>query len=646
MSLFDFHSVAQETEQEQPQDGREPGIVVLPYMQWSTRDSMTILWETEEPATSTVEYGEALLNATEPNLSEQKSIDGYRRMHEVELTGLKAESNYFWRVVTRWESGKKWTSPTYTFRTAVNDDTAYMFALIGDTQRNGETPWAWSVISKQIWRKRPNFVVLAGDLVDWGPRKEDWIEHFFPGGQALMARVPIFTVLGNHEGDADFYYQYMKNPKPEYFYSFQYGNAEFFMIDSNRDVSEGSEQFNWLDQALAKSTATWKIAVHHHPPYSSDSNDHGDSYKALSTLGTHARNLVPLYDQYNVDFCLFGHTHLYERSWPLKDGRINQEEGTIYINSGGAGGYIEEFTPTRNWFTLEQLDGHHFCTFSIFDRTLVFKAIDYEGRVFDAFELKKEKADQVSVIQPPVPVIRSSLSVFQESTEIHIDPGLENIDIYYTLDGTEPTSRSIHYTGPIKLRESATLKARSFSNDGKAGRVNTRVFEKMHPLPSVQLGSRLPGLAYRYYEGDWKSEKEGFFRDGNIRDQGLLSSLSFESFPPDGAPLWGMIVDGYLEVPTTDTYTFYALDSKGLEIHVDDKKVFTSRGSKQLNCSLVLEEGFHSIHIKSLQQTHRRSFGFGFYHPQLGRMRFLPEQLWHSPGEARQTAGTGEALRP
>lgn len=614
---------------QQPAPAMEPGFVVLPYMQWSTKNSMTILWETEEPANSTVEYGEAQLNASEPNLSQQKTLDGYRLMHEVELTDLKTETNYFWRVVTKTQSGKTYVSATYSFKTAVQDSTAYMFALIGDTQRNDETPWAWSVISKQIWRKRPNFVVLAGDLVDWGPRKEDWTEHFFPGGQALMARVPMYTVLGNHEGDADFYYQYMVNPKPEYYYSFKYGNAEFFMIDSNRDLSEGSEQYDWLDQALAKSTATWKIAIHHHPPYSSDSDDHGDTYKGLSTLGTDARNLVPLYDKYNLDFCLFGHTHLYERSWPLKNDRINQKDGTIYINSGGAGGYTEAFAPTRSWFTLEQREGHHFCTFSVFDHTIVFKAIDYEGRVFDAFELKKEKENKVAIVQPPVPLIQSDKFVFENSTEVTLEPGLNNLNIYYTLDGTEPTTRSTKYIGPFQLEKSATLNARSFSKDGKAGRVGTRVFEKMSPLKATQAGNKMPGFAYRYYEGNWKADKENFFNTNNLKDQGVLTSLNFRNFNPNNVPLWGVEVEGYFEVKSTDTYTFYAVDSRGLEIYLNDQLLFSSNDEQQVNKSLVLEKGLHKIYIKSYQQHHRSSFGFGFYHPDMGRMPIKATQVWH-----------------
>jgi phosphodiesterase/alkaline phosphatase D-like protein len=62
------------------------------------------------------------------------------------------------------------------------------------------------------------------------------------------------------------------------------------MIDSNRDLYEGSEQYNWLEWELSKSTAMWKIAMHHHPPYTSDSNDYGDTAKELSNLGSKSRN--------------------------------------------------------------------------------------------------------------------------------------------------------------------------------------------------------------------------------------------------------------------------------------------------------------------------------------------------------------------
>ncbi|MBK8654535.1 MAG: metallophosphoesterase [Haliscomenobacter sp.] len=70
-------------------------------------------------------------------------------------------------------------------------------------------------------------MVHAGDVVDQGLDKNDWLDNFFPNGHILTSRIPMYTVLGNHEQDSPFYYQYMVAPAPEYYYTFTYGNAQF-----------------------------------------------------------------------------------------------------------------------------------------------------------------------------------------------------------------------------------------------------------------------------------------------------------------------------------------------------------------------------------------------------------------------------------
>lgn len=53
---------------------------------------------------------------------------------------------------------------------------------------------------------------------------------------------------------------------------------------------------------------------------------------------------------------------------------------------------------------------------------------------------------------------------------------LDNADIRYTLDGSEPTASSTRYTGPIAISKSCTLRAAAFRNDGRS-RVATQTFE-------------------------------------------------------------------------------------------------------------------------------------------------------------------------
>lgn len=357
-------------------------FVAEPYLQNGTKSSMTILWETTKNATSVVEYGERV------PLTETFSISGERSFHEVTLSGLKTGGNYFYRVVSTTASGERLESEVYTFRTTIEDNQPFAVMMLSDTQTN---PVIWGKIATLGWKQRPNFVVHAGDLVGTGGNDSQWIDHFLRPGHILMSRFPMYSIPGNHEDDHANYYKYMANPdNPEYRYTFTYGNSRFFMLDSNKDLKEGSEQYIWLEQQLQKSNDTWKIVVHHHPVYTSDENDYGDTYKEPSTLGSmRMRDLHKLYDKYGVDMVFYGHIHDYERTWPIRDGRVDHKDGTRYIQIGGAGGGLEDYAPTRSWFSAKLHRDHHFVMMNIAGNHLEFQAIDQNGIVFDQFQIVK-----------------------------------------------------------------------------------------------------------------------------------------------------------------------------------------------------------------------------------------------------------------
>ncbi len=613
------------------QQAAPDSFLVKPYLQHATKHEIHILWETTAPATTTLEYGEALLKAKSPNLSRTKSLAGTRLLHEVKLDSLLPATKYLYRIRSTTDKGQEIVSETYTFKTAVNDQDAYTFAFIGDTQRNNRTPWAWGKIADKIWGERPNFIVNAGDLVDMGTRKTDWTEHFFPAGHVAMSRFPMYTVLGNHEQDADHYYRYMVNPEPEYRYTFRYGNAQFFMVDTNRDVFEGSEQYDWLEWELAQSDATWKFVVHHHPPYSSDDNDHGDTYIGASTYQTQARNLVPLYEAYGVDFCLFGHTHLYERTWPLFQQTINQQKGVIYINSGGAGGGLEDFDPARSWFTQLLKNDHHYCMFSIFDRTLVFRAVDHEGRLFDTFQLQKAAdgaAARSTMVQPPAPHFGVDRLIFQDQAHVSLSALLPTYEIRYTLDGSEPNRQSPRYTGPLTIDGTCRLRARSYV-DGKASRVVERSFRKMAPLPATRAGATAPGLTYRYYEGEWEALPD--FKGLTPVRSGVTPDVSLAAcgHRPDH---FALVLEGFVEVPKTDSYRFFTRSDDGSKLYVDGELVVDNDGDHAAFVEFgttVLEKGKHHIRIEYFDGAGFQLLEAGTVDAEGFRETFRPAVLSH-----------------
>lgn len=378
-----------------------PGIFHFnagPYLNNATKHTMSILWETDRAATAEVSYG------MRSPLDKKVSIDEPARIQEITLDGLEPGESYYYRVTAKTSDGATIDSGLLTFKTAVEDEQAYTFAVIGDTEAR---PHINDRVAKLIWDERPDFVVNCGDLTDGGrePRKFEWNHEYFLGMNQLHSRVPAFPVAGNGESDLYWYNRYHVLPEPEGYYSFRYGNAEFFMLDSNQreeSFKAGGEQFEWLREKLAASDATWKFVAHHHPVYTSDEDDFGDTFRGdRSPLGDlNVRRMTELYERYGVDAVFFGHLHTYERSWPVAGGKVDLDRGVIYVQSGGAGGNLEDFTPTRNWFKNNTMRGHHYCTFNIMGGHLEMKMFDLNGAMRDTFVLDKPMPVRSSSVQP------------------------------------------------------------------------------------------------------------------------------------------------------------------------------------------------------------------------------------------------------
>lgn len=358
-----------------------PRWVVEPYLQFGTRTGMTVMAETDVPATAVLKYG-----TTFPPTKEVK-VDKADVIHEIKLTDLTPKTKYFYQLEVT-ANGKTTVGKHSTFMTAVDATDPYTFAVIGDTQRN---PSVTGKVAKLMWERRPHFVLHMGDVVDDGAAKWQWTGDLFKPCHELFSRVAVYPCIGNHEKNHADYYKYFSLPKPEYHYSFTYGNAEFFSIDTNKPVDPDSEQYKWLDKALAASTAKWKVCYHHHPCYSSDENDYGDTWKGTSTRGAPKhKHLIGLYEKHNVDLAMNGHIHLYERTYPIRKEKVDRKTGVTYLTSGGGGGGLENFEPTPAFYKNQQRIDFHYCYFTVDGGLLECKVFDIEGRLFDQWELRKE----------------------------------------------------------------------------------------------------------------------------------------------------------------------------------------------------------------------------------------------------------------
>jgi hypothetical protein len=271
----------------------------------------------------------------------------------VEVKGLQPDTDYPYEVRLRGEkigSGVVRTFPEKSEKLA--------FLVIGD-YGNGKRPqYETAGVMKRVIGERARsdnpirFVLTTGDniyadqylifLVNSGNRDSHWDRKFFRPYEEVLRSVPFYASPGNHDGGASESPEdlavYLDNfffpaPEPSRYYSFRFANlAEFFSLDSTDNTPQrgrrvyetGGEQYRWLDQALSSSTAYWKIAYFHHPPFNAGPG-HGPALASLN-------HYVDLLGRYKVQVAFNGHEHNFQ--WVEKN---ELTRGVRYVISGSGG---------------------------------------------------------------------------------------------------------------------------------------------------------------------------------------------------------------------------------------------------------------------------------------------------------------------
>ena len=201
-----------------------------------------------------------------------------------------------------------------------------------------------------IARSKPDFVAIAGDLVESGGEQRDW-DEFWRHNAKFAASVPIVPAPGNHDyfggpgqhggygGEASRravskYRAYFGRPL---YYVLDHGPIALIVLDTNNgkpersptdtnwylndtapDWQEGSEQWKWLQQALADAQRdkAFTFVMFHPAPYSSGIHGRppgvGDGENFSS--GWPQRVLTPMFLRYGVDAVFTGHDEMYEHS--------------------------------------------------------------------------------------------------------------------------------------------------------------------------------------------------------------------------------------------------------------------------------------------------------------------------------------------
>jgi len=353
-----------------------------PFLQLGSTDSMVIVWRTAAPSAGAVEYG------PDAGLGLSVESPGPSIEHAVALTGLAADTEYHYRVISDGTVAADGLS-FGTFPTP-SPDGEFRVVVFGDTGTGNQ---AQIDVAAGIRLSFPDVGIHAGDfLYPRGGSDEEMDRKYFGMYAETLSRAVIYPTLGNHDLDdggvvyLESFHLPEGSPGGERYYSFEYGDAIFLILDSNQgEIGVGTAQYTWIEEQLAGSQRLWKIVSLHHPLYA-----------AWLAVEANRRALDPLFARYGVDLVFQGHAHFYERFYPMRNAQpvgagedpdYQDPDGPIYVVTGGGGGSLAQRSPGAN--TAYYASVYHHVRLDIQGPRLLLSAVDRSDRVFDNMSISK-----------------------------------------------------------------------------------------------------------------------------------------------------------------------------------------------------------------------------------------------------------------
>lgn len=370
--------------------------------------SRTIMWQADEKLENpAAEYKNAAgqITAVPASVQELNTGSGTLYVYTAALTGLEPGSAYEYRA------GYEGSRTGWHKLPAAQPD-SFKALIFPDSQSSDYS--GWQKLTQTAYAKNEDaaFFVNMGDLVDNGYDFSQW-RAWFNSVAPMIENIPFAPVMGNHE---TYNMDWQIAPPTPYltlfnlpengtdanknqYYSFDYGDVHFVvlntqtdeMADFNPDLMQ--QQLNWLRSDLAGTQSKWKIVLMHKDILRYAFTDRPNNFDPASIQFTPwAQQLMPVFEEYNVDAVLTAHLHTYRRRVPLKAFKPDNT-GITYILTGVAGSVRYANLWQRNTADAAlapQPEDANYITLSKTPQTLTFKAFLPDGTEFDTVTITKE----------------------------------------------------------------------------------------------------------------------------------------------------------------------------------------------------------------------------------------------------------------
>jgi acid phosphatase type 7 len=337
-----------------------------PYVQVATQNSIIIKWRTNTATSSRVIYGLDPVNLIY-TVSEAPSTTD----HEVQLTGLLADTKYYYSIGNATDIISAAPDQFFFTLPPTNTIRPYNFWVIGDCgSANDDQRAVRNSFQNQFGPNRNYGIIMLGDNAYTFGTDGDYQDAIFNNMyEDIISNTVMWPTPGNHDyysgasasSQTGPYYDIFSMPtagqlggvpsNTEAYYSYNIGNIHFISIDSYDSGRDSNNTMgNWIKQDLMNNTQEWTIAYWHHPAYTKGSHDSDNPFPWLDfELPQIREQIIPIMERYGVDLILNGHSHSYERSY-LLDGHYGNSStfNASHQIDDGSGDFVTDCPYIKN----------------------------------------------------------------------------------------------------------------------------------------------------------------------------------------------------------------------------------------------------------------------------------------------------------
>lgn len=229
------------------------------------------------------------------------------------------------------------------------------------------------------------------------------------------------------------------------------------------------------------------------------------------------------------------------------------------------------------------------------------------GVVIQVPQVQPDPASSVVVLGFDDPVVSYHEPQFEApatemigSMDVALGSPCDQLEIRYTLDGTQPTLDSPLYAAPMRLSETTTITARSFYQARAVSEGVASTYSCIAPRLAEGIESTRPGLEYQYVEKAFKTiaELEAHLASDAPRTAG--EGANFDLGSRKREENFGMAFSGLIRIPKDGVYRFEMTCDDGAQLWVGDKLVADGdglHGPEAFSGTVALSKGLQPIRL-------------------------------------------------